>query len=313
MARTPPPATLHQILQSTCLQWKDNLTAAILAQPGPFDCEAHISNFLQSLEKGRTTQPCPSEERGIFRKRFTPPFAVLFFSRERKARSQKTEVSDSETPTQLNLGRGEDDFETLKQLNASRDERGFETLTQLNASRDERGLQTWEQLSASTDKHDSGILERRSVVDGAHSHGNPNPSIPELQLLQIQLEHTALASTGPVSKEELGRATWTFLHTLAAQFPDRPSRQQQRDAKELMAILSRLYPCKECADHFKEVLKVNPVQAGSGVELAQWMCKVHNVVNRSLGKPTFPCHRVDARWGAMNCDEGACNLQGRMH
>lgn len=24
-------------------------------------------------------------------------------------------------------------------------------------------------------------------------------------------------STGPVTKEELGKATWTFLHTLAAQ------------------------------------------------------------------------------------------------
>ncbi|MCO5562500.1 hypothetical protein L7F22_016127 [Adiantum nelumboides] len=101
--------------------------------------------------------------------------------------------------------------------------------------------------------------------------------------------------------------------SLGYQFPEKPTRQQQRDAKELMAILSRLYPCKECADHFKEVLKTNPVQASSGVELAQWMCRVHNIVNRSLGKTIFPCQRVDARWGALDCDEGACNLQGRMH
>ncbi|TVU48000.1 hypothetical protein EJB05_07619, partial [Eragrostis curvula] len=114
----------------------------------------------------------------------------------------------------------------------------------------------------------------------------------------------------PLTKEEVGRATWMLLHTIAAQFPDEPTRQQKRDAKELMHILSRLYPCKECADHFKEVLKENPVQAGSQAEFSQWLCYVHNVVNRSLGKPIFPCQRVNARWGKLDCPERSCDLEG---
>ncbi|KDP44476.1 hypothetical protein JCGZ_16309 [Jatropha curcas] len=117
-------------------------------------------------------------------------------------------------------------------------------------------------------------------------------------------------STGPVTKEELGRATWTFLHTLAAQYPENPTRQQKKDVKELMAILSRMYPCRECADHFKEVLRVNPVQAGSHTEFSLWLCHVHNIVNRSLGKLIFPCERVDARWGKLECEQRACDLQG---
>lgn len=168
-------------------------------------------------------------------------------------------------------------------------------------------------VSRSEEEHIHGVDGTRSHEEeniGIRSHGKPNT---ENQFWQMQLETSTLGSSVPASKEVLGRATWTFLHTLAAQFPEKPTRQQQRDAKELMAILSRLYPCKECADHFKEVLKANPVQAGSGVELAQWMCMVHNIVNRSLGKSMFPCQRVDARWGAMDCDEGACNLLGRMH
>ncbi|XP_020598060.1 FAD-linked sulfhydryl oxidase ERV1-like, partial [Phalaenopsis equestris] len=72
-------------------------------------------------------------------------------------------------------------------------------------------------------------------------------------VLQSDLERKITAA--PLTKEELGRATWTLLHTVAAQFPDSPTRQQKRDVRELMAILSRIYPCKECADHFKEVLK----------------------------------------------------------
>ncbi|KAI3755456.1 hypothetical protein L1987_55257 [Smallanthus sonchifolius] len=122
--------------------------------------------------------------------------------------------------------------------------------------------------------------------------------------------HTKQA--GPVTREELGRATWTFIHTLGAQYPEKPTRQQKKDVKELMAIISRIYPCKECADHFKEVLRSNPVQAGSQAEFSQWLCRVHNVVNRSLGKPTFPCERVDARWGKLDCEHRLCDLQGSM-
>ncbi|XP_021311643.1 FAD-linked sulfhydryl oxidase ERV1 isoform X3 [Sorghum bicolor] len=99
---------------------------------------------------------------------------------------------------------------------------------------------------------------------------------------------------------------------LNLKFPDEPTRQQKRDAKELMHIISRLYPCKECADHFKEVLKSNPVQAGSQAEFSQWLCYVHNVVNRSLGKPIFPCQRVTARWGKLDCPERSCDLEGNI-
>lgn len=59
----------------------------------------------------------------------------------------------------------------------------------------------------------------------------------------------------PVTKEELGRATWVFLHTLAAQFPERPTRQQQKDARQLVDSLTRIYPCADCAKHFQEIVK----------------------------------------------------------
>ncbi|KAH1210672.1 FAD-linked sulfhydryl oxidase ERV1 [Glycine max] len=117
-------------------------------------------------------------------------------------------------------------------------------------------------------------------------------------------------SAAPVTKEELGRATWTFLHILAAQYPDNPTRQQKKDVKELVQMLPRIYPCGECRDHFKEVLRANPVQTGSHAEFSQWLCHVHNVVNRSLGKPIFPCERVDARWGKLDCEQNACEIIG---
>uniref|UniRef100_A0A1D1XWU7 Sulfhydryl oxidase n=1 Tax=Anthurium amnicola TaxID=1678845 RepID=A0A1D1XWU7_9ARAE len=62
--------------------------------------------------------------------------------------------------------------------------------------------------------------------------------------------------TVPLTKEELGRATWTLLHTIAAQYPDHPSRQQKRDAKDLSeprtgwitrGVLAMAMLCAQCS------------------------------------------------------------------
>ena len=57
-----------------------------------------------------------------------------------------------------------------------------------------------------------------------------------------------------------------------------------------------------------------PPEVSSGATLRQWMCRAHNVVNRSLDKPAFNCAYVDARWGALDCgEELACDLSlGRL-
>eukprot|EP01024_Parvocaulis_polyphysoides_P001708 TRINITY_DN10485_c1_g1_i2.p2 TRINITY_DN10485_c1_g1~~TRINITY_DN10485_c1_g1_i2.p2 ORF type:complete len:216 (-),score=9.78 TRINITY_DN10485_c1_g1_i2:775-1350(-) len=112
-----------------------------------------------------------------------------------------------------------------------------------------------------------------------------------------------------VSKEELGRSTWTFLHSLAAQFPEYPSKQQQKDAYQLIQCMTRIYPCAECATHFQEIVKNNPPRVCNGKELRQWTCEVHNTVNRSLGKPVFNCSLIESRWAALDCDDkNACDL-----
>eukprot|EP00850_Spirogloea_muscicola_P000037 SM000001S04439 [mRNA] locus=s1:258607:260410:+ [translate_table: standard] len=195
----------------------------------------------------------------------------------------------------------------------------------LEASRASAGQDRYGGISpAATDQAwdaDAGYLDRLPPPPRAHdeleydfsaglAHSQARSSPAHSLQARTQISHER--SGGAVTREELGVSTWTLLHTLAAQFPDRPTKQQQRDVKDLMGLMTRIYPCKQCADHFKEVLKSSPPQTGSGVELAQWMCRVHNIVNRSLDKPQFPCRQVDARWGALDCgEEGACSLEGR--
>eukprot|EP00195_Chlamydomonas_chlamydogama_P010288 CAMPEP_0202892894 /NCGR_PEP_ID=MMETSP1392-20130828/2573_1 /ASSEMBLY_ACC=CAM_ASM_000868 /TAXON_ID=225041 /ORGANISM="Chlamydomonas chlamydogama, Strain SAG 11-48b" /LENGTH=245 /DNA_ID=CAMNT_0049577027 /DNA_START=392 /DNA_END=1130 /DNA_ORIENTATION=- len=124
--------------------------------------------------------------------------------------------------------------------------------------------------------------------------------------LELAAATGAVVARGATSKEDLGRATWTLLHTLAAQLPDQPSRQQQQDVKALINILTRIYPCGDCAKHFKEIVRRDPPVVRSGPKFQQWLCRVHNVVNRSIGKPEFNCGVVGARWSPLDCGaEGA--------
>ncbi|GFH10497.1 sulfhydryl oxidase, partial [Haematococcus lacustris] len=88
---------------------------------------------------------------------------------------------------------------------------------------------------------------------------------------------------------------------LAAQYPTCPTRQQKRDVKQFIDSLTRIYPCGECAQHFQEVVRRDPPQVDSQAALAQWTCRVHNVVNQRLQKPVFNCNVVGARWAALDC------------
>ncbi|BEJ13743.1 hypothetical protein CspHIS471_0309170 [Cutaneotrichosporon sp. HIS471] len=62
----------------------------------------------------------------------------------------------------------------------------------------------------------------------------------------------------PPDTGELGRATWTFLHTTAAYYPLKPNTEQQNRMRALLGSLPTLYPCTPCADDFGADTKANP-------------------------------------------------------
>ncbi|KAF9289156.1 hypothetical protein BGZ68_009939 [Mortierella alpina] len=110
----------------------------------------------------------------------------------------------------------------------------------------------------------------------------------------------------PPDKEILGRATWTFLHTMAAYYPEKPSAMEQTTMKSLLSSFSQFYPCGPCAEHLREEMKVDPPKVESRKELAWWMCGMHNKVNEILGKEAFDCNKVDERWKDGPAD-GRCD------
>ncbi|KAK6538150.1 hypothetical protein TWF694_011032 [Orbilia ellipsospora] len=93
-------------------------------------------------------------------------------------------------------------------------------------------------------------------------------------------------------KAELGRASWRLLHTMMARFPEKPSPDEREALKSYIYLFSRLYPCGECASHFRLLLKKYPPQTSSRDAASQWGCVVHNAVNERLGKEIFDCGTI---------------------
>ncbi|KAJ3159537.1 hypothetical protein HDU86_001546 [Geranomyces michiganensis] len=98
-------------------------------------------------------------------------------------------------------------------------------------------------------------------------------------------------------KAELGRAAWRVLHTMAGKFPTDPNTDEQQAMQDYIYLFARLYPCGDCARHFKRVLEAHPPRVSSREAVSQWACDVHNVVNKRLGKPHYDCKEVLAAWG----------------
>lgn len=108
-------------------------------------------------------------------------------------------------------------------------------------------------------------------------------------------------------REQLGRHTWFYLHTLAATYPQFPTEEDKNAVRMLMASLGQLFPCKLCRRHLQGNLaspEVGPVAVNSREDLSIWMCKLHNTVNVQNNKPEFPCqqHKLDLLY-LKNCNE----------
>lgn len=111
----------------------------------------------------------------------------------------------------------------------------------------------------------------------------------------------------PPDVEELGRSSWTLLHTMAATYPEQPTFSQQSEVRQFITLFGKLYPCWVCAGDFQQWIKSgNEPKVGSRDEFGRWMCAAHNAVNEKLGKSTFDCNLWQQRW-RTGWKDGRCD------
>ncbi|AMD22932.1 HHR163Wp [Eremothecium sinecaudum] len=111
-----------------------------------------------------------------------------------------------------------------------------------------------------------------------------------------EIPNGSYARIDPPDVEQLGRSSWTLLHSIAARYPEAPSTTQKQEIKQFMTIFSHIYPCNWCAKDFEEFIRNNAPRVDSREELGRWLCEAHNDVNKKLGKEEFNCNLWTKRW-----------------
>ena len=81
-----------------------------------------------------------------------------------------------------------------------------------------------------------------------------------------------------------GRATWTFIHSIAINYPEHPLPSEKNNTINFFTILGDMLPCRYCRQHYRENLKYLPIKADSKMDLINWTIDLHNRVNSSNGK-----------------------------
>jgi mitochondrial FAD-linked sulfhydryl oxidase len=91
----------------------------------------------------------------------------------------------------------------------------------------------------------------------------------------------------PLAKNEWGPRGWNWLHTVACQYPAKPTSANVRMTSQRIWNFINHLPCAECRVHATEYIRGHPPTLESTYSLQSWAWTFHNYVNRRLGKPTI--------------------------
>ncbi|KAF3940180.1 hypothetical protein ABW19_dt0202966 [Dactylella cylindrospora] len=163
--------------------------------------------------------------------------------------------------------------------------------------------------SSSPSPYNSGTPGRSSA--GGHHKGGGDDGSYHVSSELIHGDVIMPKLGNETVKQELGRASWRLLHTMMARFPEKPTAEEREALKAYIHLFARLYPCGECAAHFRILLKKYPPQTSSRDAASQWGCVVHNVVNERLGKELFDCGTIADKYHCGCNDENAAKEDGK--
>lgn len=159
--------------------------------------------------------------------------------------------------------------------------------------------------TSSTSREETSGKSITGLLAAASTTAATSPSDSEFTQSSLQRPPNC-----PPDVAELGRATWTFLHTTASHYPPTATPAQQTSMRNLINGVAEFYPCSHCAADFREKIKqsggVKEQDVAGRKALERWFCERHNEVNEKLGKRVFDCAKVGERW-RDGPEDGSCD------
>jgi mitochondrial FAD-linked sulfhydryl oxidase len=99
--------------------------------------------------------------------------------------------------------------------------------------------------------------------------------------------------------DEVGRAGWRFMHTLAANYPEQPHFYQKFAWYGFFETIINFYPCEYCRNHLWDNVDKYGIRVANRTDISMYLCFLHNDVNKENGRAVFPCEMeiLQAKYG----------------
>jgi len=89
-----------------------------------------------------------------------------------------------------------------------------------------------------------------------------------------------------------GRHAWTFIHVMAAHYPENPTNEDKHWCSQFLKSLAFLLPCVHCRKHYKDYIHKHSQEMETSTEnrelFVEFLINLHNNINERLVKPVMP-------------------------
>lgn len=87
---------------------------------------------------------------------------------------------------------------------------------------------------------------------------------------------------------------WFILHIISFNYPKNPTQFDKDSYTNFFTSIKDILPCEDCKRHYAKNLQIYPITPNLDTKknMINWLIKIHNQVNVSLGKPTFTTTEV---------------------
>lgn len=97
-----------------------------------------------------------------------------------------------------------------------------------------------------------------------------------------------------LDKTTWGNSVWFLIHFLTINAPFNIDQRWANSFKSMMSSFQFILPCGICRKHISENLASNPINRyfSNRDSIFQWGWNLHNIVNKSIGKPEMDLHEA---------------------
>ena len=81
-----------------------------------------------------------------------------------------------------------------------------------------------------------------------------------------------------------GPAAWIFFHSIAENYPDKPTEEEKESHKKFISLLPSILPCPHCRESFAIYMDQFPPDPylHSRDQFTFWLYQIHDIVNNKL-------------------------------